>query len=215
MICRRKERLRASSSTAASCASERFMHTAGMNVSPPAVVVREARTSSAGLKLHARVSIAFEVRGAWDPRTGAIRTIAPWTKDYDAGSPPTSWARQFDVSNWGLLSAWINGRQVGGAVLAWRTPGLDLLERREDRVVVWDLRVAPEQRSAGVGRVLWDACEAWARRREAVELLVETQDTNPRACRFYAARGCRLAAANDDVYLEFPDELQLLWVKPL
>jgi GNAT superfamily N-acetyltransferase len=191
------------------------MHTAGMDDGRPQVVVREAPATIAGLKLHARVSIAFEIRASVDPRTGATRAIDPWVKDYDRGSPPTSWATQFDVARWGLLSAWINGRQVGGAVLAWRTPGLDLLERREDRVIVWDLRVAPEHRGAGVGRVLWEGCEAWARRRGAVELLVETQDTNPGACRFYAARGCRLAAANEDIYLEFPDELQVLWVKPL
>jgi hypothetical protein len=45
--------------------------------------------------------------------------------------------------------------------------------------------------------------------------MVETQNSNAAACRFYARQGCVLLAANRGAYVELPDEIQLLWYKEL
>ena len=153
-----------------------------------------------------------------DPHTGADRPVeVPWGKDYDAlpGNHPTAWASRFDLSSWGLLSAHLDGRLVGGAVVAFRTPGVDLLEGRDDLAVLWDLRVAPDARRTGVGRALFAAAATWARSRGARELKVETQDLNVAACRFYAAQGCALARVDPSAYPDLPGEVQLLWVLAL
>src|SRR5882672_953779 len=54
----------------------------------------------------------------------------PYVKDYDSINEegPTQWARQFDMSNWVLFAARAEGRRVGGAVVAFGTPGLNMLE---------------------------------------------------------------------------------------
>ncbi len=65
----------------------------------------------------------------------------------------------------------------------------------------------------GGAAVAYDSPDAIAHGRR--ELTVETQNTNAPACRFYARRGCRLAAANPGVYAEAPHEIQLLWFKDL
>ena len=141
----------------------------------------------------------------------------PWRKDYDAlpHNHPTAWASRFDLSSWAFFSAHLDGRLVGGAVVAFRTPGVDLLEGRDDLAVLWDLRVAPEVRRTGVGRSLFAAAAAWATNRGASQLKVETQDVNAAACRFYAARGCELAAVDRSAYPDLPGEAQLLWVLAL
>ena len=46
-------------------------------------------------------------------------------------------------------------------------------------------------------------------------LKVETQHVNVAACRFYGRRGCTLGAVHRDAYPSLPDEIQLLWYKPL
>ncbi len=81
----------------------------------------------------------------------------PWFKDYDAeeGEGPTRWLRQFDTSNWGLLAAYDGVDKIGGAVIAFRAPEVDMLEGRDDLAVLWDIRVRPENRSAGVGSALF------------------------------------------------------------
>jgi len=172
----------------------------------------------------ARIPIAFEVRSLLDVSEeggGFVLTerglAVPRVKDYDAigGEGPTRWADRFDLSNWGFLLARVDGRPVGAAVVAFDTPGVDMLEGRRDLAVLWDLRVAPDARGQGVGSALFRAAEAWARARGCTQLKIETQNINVPACRFYAGQGCVLGAANRSAYPELPDEIQLLWYKDL
>ncbi|MDP6982954.1 MAG: GNAT family N-acetyltransferase [Candidatus Latescibacteria bacterium] len=141
----------------------------------------------------------------------------PYVKDYDVikGEEPTRWARRFDVSNWGILSAHIDGQRVGGIIMAWNTDGFSMLEDRSDLAVIWDVRVDDAARGQGVGRTLSGAGEQWARERGCKWLKVETQNINVDACRFYAKMGCHLGAINQHAYEDLPDEVQMLWVKQL
>jgi phage shock protein A len=91
----------------------------------------------------------------------------------------------------------------------------EVLERRADLAVLWDLRVAPALRGRGVGAALFRAAEAWALARGASWLKIETQNVNVPACRFYARRGCTLGAIHRFAYPALPEEAQLLWYKPL
>jgi GNAT superfamily N-acetyltransferase len=187
-----------------------------------AVDVREE--SPAALPEFARIPISFEVRSVLDVAddvSGFVlteRTLdVRWVKDYDAisGEGPTRWAHRFDLSRWGFLSARLDGSLVGAAVAAFDTPGVDMLEGRRDLAVLWDLRVTPEARGQGVGSTLFRAAEEWARARGCTQLKIETQNINVPACRFYAAQGCVLGAANRSAYPDLPDEIQLLWYKDL
>ena len=171
------------------------------------------------------VPIRFTVHATLDARarpTGGYelteRLVAPaWEKDYDAirGEGPTRWARRFDVSRWGVLVAWQAGERVGGAVVVVDTPGVEMLERRLDLAVVWDLRVHPEWRGQGVGTQLLRAAEEWSRRRGKAELKVETQNINAPACGFYRQRGYELRTVDPAAYPTLPGEVQLLWYKRL
>lgn len=181
----------------------------------------------AALAEYARISIAFEVSMVFDiaetshsPREFVLterRLDAPYVKDYDAieGEHPTQWAKLFDVTNWGLFAARMEGRCIGGAVVAYDTPGLDMLEDRGDMSVLWDIRVAPEARGKGVGSALFRAAEAWSKTRGCRQLKVETQNINVAACKFYARQGCVLASVRRFAYRWLPDETQLLWYKDL
>jgi ribosomal protein S18 acetylase RimI-like enzyme len=142
---------------------------------------------------------------------------APYAKDYDAikGEGPARWADHFDTSNWALMCARKDGTRAGGAVIAWSTPGVHMLEGRDDIAVLWDIRVAPAQRGAGVGSALFRASESWARARGCDWLKIETQNINIAACRFYRKMGCALRAIDRFAYPELPDEVQLLWWKAL
>jgi GNAT superfamily N-acetyltransferase len=188
------------------------------------VEVTEAPASA--LAELARIPISFEVRSVFEVEDASEgdgfvlteRSLAtPWVKDYDAidGEGPTRWAQRFDLTHWGFLAARADGRLVGAAVVAFDTPGVEMLEGRRDLAVLWDLRVAPEARGMGAGAALFRAAEAWARARGCTELKIETQNINVPACRFYAAQGCVLRAANRSAYPDLPDEIQLLWYKKL
>jgi len=186
------------------------------------VRVDSAAPGRAGLAGYAEVPIAFQVRSEFDVREegGKVvleeRAVEPWTKDYDAdGERPAEWAEHFDVSGWMLFVAWSGDRRVGGAAVALRTPGLEMLEGRDDLAVLWDLRVDPAARGHGVGAALFRAAEGWAREAGCRELKVETQNVNVPACRFYARQGCTLAGARRGAYPALPREVQLIWRKAL
>lgn len=181
---------------------------------------------AAGLAEYGTVPIAFWVRSRFrvEPVRGGLgglalveEQVAPYLKDYDGfrGEGPSGWSDTFDLSRWAILSAFEGPRRVGGAVVAWNTPAVHMLEGRDDLAVLWDLRVHPEHRGLGIGRQLFDSAVTWARGRRCRRFKVETQNVNVPACRFYAGRGCELGATNSHAYGDASDEVQLLWYMDL
>jgi streptothricin acetyltransferase len=179
------------------------------------------------LPAYSLVPISFEVRAVLDVEVvdqglgGFVLTErkneTPYVKDYDAlpGAGPTRWAARWDISNWGVISAFVNGSRVGGCVVAYDTRGVDKLEGRKDIAALWDLRVHPDYRRKGIGSRLLQAAVAWARKRHCRLFKVETQNINVPACRLYANEGCVLGLVNRYAYEEFPGEVELVWYKQL
>ena len=137
----------------------------------------------------------------------------PYVKDYDdtEDQRPVRWLRRWDISNWAVFAALDDGVRIGGAVVAWNTTDVDMLEGRDDLAVLWDLRIRPERRGQGIGSRLFAHAVRWARERGCSQLKIETQNFNVRACKFYAARGCHLGGVHPNAYREYPNEVQLLW----
>jgi GNAT superfamily N-acetyltransferase len=189
------------------------------------ITIDVAGLSDDALVEYARIPIAFEVRTilevAGDHRHNTFHLSerpagTVYVKDYDAhADSPTQWPARFDTSRWALMIARIEGGCVGGTAVAYRTPELDVLEGRSDLAVLWDIRVLAQNRRQGVGAALFGAAQAWAVARDCRQLMVETQNINVAACRFYAQRGCVLRAVRPGAYPECPDEVQLLWYKDL
>lgn len=190
--------------------------------SPP-ITITILEESADQLDAYGRVSIAFRVEsrlrvdlvgGGLGGIQLVVEKVDPaYVKDYDliSGEGPGNWAERWDISRWGILAAFSGAERVGGAAVAWDTPGVDMLEGRRDLAVLWDIRVAPEFRGRGVGRRLFAAGVQWARAKGCRTLKVETQNINVPACRFYARHGCALGAITRWAYPDLPDEVQLMW----
>jgi GNAT superfamily N-acetyltransferase len=172
---------------------------------------------------YARVSIAFEVRDVFDcigdttaPGGVALskrRLEHSYIKNYDAfaADHPTQWPARFAGKRWTLLLAYVDGALGGGAAVALDAP----IHEEAEHATLWDIRVSPHVRHAGVGTALFHRAEEWALQHGCRALEVETQNINVPACRFYERQGCLLRAANRDAYPEAPDEVQLIWRKTL
>jgi streptothricin acetyltransferase len=185
------------------------------------VAVEVVDEQVSALPEYQKVPIAFRVESKFDivpidSGLGGIRfietAVAPYVKDYDAKEDgrPSQWPKRFDMSHWGIMSAFSGTQRAGGVAVAWKTPQLDLLERREELVWLWDLRVHPDYRGQGIGHLLFEHAVAWARVRRCSRMVVETQNINVAACRFYARQGCELRGMNRYAYKE-SDEVQLIW----
>lgn len=140
------------------------------------------------------------------------KPLAPAWKDYDfPDNAPHKLVDAFDLSQWQIIAAYDGEKRIGGALIAFNTPGIHMLEGKSDLAVIWDIRVAKTHRGMGVGSQLVEACKKWARDRECHTLKVETQNNNVSACRFYASMGGTLSNLNMNYYADFPDEVQLIW----
>ncbi len=177
------------------------------------------------LEAYGSIPIAFEVRSILRVNCVGINGLgglslreeevaSPWVKDYDCDEGPVRW-RRWDISHWGILSAFIENKRVGGAVVALNTPNMNFLEDRNDHAALWDLRVVPELRGHGIGKKLLQSSLNWARQRSCVLMKIETQNINVPACRFYASQGCQLGTVRRFAYTDYPDEVQLIWYKSL
>jgi GNAT superfamily N-acetyltransferase len=189
------------------------------------LVIREEPIGD--LRGYEHVSIAFEAKRMLEVLTvdgglgGLIfqerQVEPPLRKDYDSipGHSPLEWSKRFDLSRWGLIGARLNGERIGGAVIAFNTPEVAMLEGRHDLAILWDIRVAPENRRHGVGSALFRAAESWALVRGCRQIKTETQNINVDANKFYARQGWCLGVVNRFAYEDYPDEIQLLWFKDL
>jgi GNAT superfamily N-acetyltransferase len=115
----------------------------------------------------------------------------------------------------GLLTVLDKDRLIGGAVIAYQSEDVLMLEGRRNMIAIFDIRVHPSNRRMGIGRLLFAEANRWAKSRRCTSMKIETQDVNVSACRFYAAMGCELGAINRRVYPSLPEETQLLWYKKL
>ena len=151
--------------------------------------IEVAEASVAALSEYARVPIAFTVDRVLDvmsraqsPREFVLserRLEVPYERDYDAiaGEGPLQWERHFDLSKWALFVARLDDRIVGGAAVAFDTPGVTILEGRRDLAVLWDIRVAPDMQHRGIGSALFPEVQTWAQRHGCRQIKIETQNT--------------------------------------
>jgi len=184
----------------------------------PALEIREEPFTE--LQRHITIPNRFETWSVLDIRDANSgfelrerRRDPIFRKDYDSIENPLEWPKRFDVSNWSLIGAFDVTGRVGGAICAFDTPDIDMLEGRSDLAAMWDLRVSPAAQRRGVGSALFRAVEAWASAKHCKEVKVETQNVNVAACRFYAKQGCQLRQVNYHAYPDLPDEVQLIWRK--
>jgi len=171
---------------------------------------------------YANIPIAFMVRSIFqielvDGGLGGMSMLEvpvehPYIKEYDSEESPEDWPKKFDIANWGFFLAKADQRPVGAAAMAFDTTGVFMLEGRRDLAVLWDIRVCPEYRGAGIP--LFRQAAKWSRERGCTQMKIETQNINVPACRFYQRMGARLGEIHRYGYVAVPavsHEVMLNW----
>ena len=179
---------------------------------------------------YSKIPISFEVgsvlsiellNDGWKGLIFKEESVTPsYIKDYDKlkGEGPTRWPKRWDISNWGLFLARKGEIPVGGAVVAFKTPELNMLAGRDDLAALWDLRIHPDYRRSGVGTKLFTEAAKWSKGKGCRQLKIETQNVNAPACKFYARQGCHLGEINRYAYVDDPSvapETVLIWYPDL
>jgi streptothricin acetyltransferase len=101
------------------------------------------------------------------------------------------------------------------AYLDGRVAGQLFLHRNWNRFAwIDDIGVDIQLRRQGIGRALMSHAEEWARKNGFPGIMLETQDTNVKACRFYESNGFVLGGLDTHLYHaadRYREEIALFW----
>ncbi len=139
--------------------------------------------------------------------------VKPYWVDYDAerGRGPERWLDRWDIRNWSVISAFHKDERIGGAVVAFDTPGVHMLDGRSDVAALWDIRIRPDHRKGGLGTAIFQECITLARTKKSRFFKIETHSYNIPACKFYAKQGALLGNIEKMVYEENPHHYRMIW----
>lgn len=136
--------------------------------------------------------------------------VSDFYKDF--GKKVNHWKEMFDLTNWKFFAAYNeNNEIIAGCTVATKTNNCNMLEKRDDLALLWDIRVSNEYKQKGIGQQLFNMAKDFAKSKGFKQLKVECQNTNPAAVNFYHKQGMKLCAINEYAYKDYPDEVQLLW----
>jgi len=140
--------------------------------------------------------------------------VEPFVKDLADYERATGLAERFDISHWAYFMAFDGDLPVGGVMVAAETPGVHMLAGRNDMSVLWDIRVDDRYQNQGVGTRLFNLAVKWSEAKGYKQMKIESQNNNPRACRFYRKQGAVLSMIDEHAYYLEPEvrhEVQLIW----
>lgn len=97
---------------------------------------------------------------------------------------------------------------IGGCITVTNSPMCNMQRDDIKNAVLWDLRIHPDFQNCGLGEMLINVAKDYAKKRNCKNLLIETQDNNPKAINFYLKHGARLIETNKNAYQKEINEIQ-------
>lgn len=140
--------------------------------------------------------------------------VKPYIKDLGKYERAAAYENEFDITNWRFYMAFDGDDPVGAMTVAGTTEGLNMLYGRKDACVLWDIRVADAYKHSGIGQKLLDMGIAGAKKDGYCQMIIECQNNNVPACRFYQKQGAVLSKIDMYAYYldtEIKDEVQFIW----
>ena len=140
--------------------------------------------------------------------------VEPYIKDLSGYECATEYEKEFDITNWRFYIAFDGEIPVGAMTVVGKTEGLNMLYGREDACVLWDIRVADAYKHNGIGQKLFDMGVVNAKKDGYQQMIIECQNNNVQACKFYQKQGAVLSKI--DMYAYYFDsdaknEIQFIW----
>ena len=178
-------------------------------------------------ELYDKISMNVDVRSELQLRriNGVLGGIAfdevpvtPYVKDLAKFERATEYEKEFDISTWLFFMAFDDDKPVGALTLAGPTPNLYMIVGMKEACVLWDIRVDDKYKHQGIGQKLFDQAKSVAQEKGYKKMIIESQNNNVTACRFYRKQGAVIAKIDTNAYCSeqgLENEIQLIWTLDL
>lgn len=140
--------------------------------------------------------------------------VDPYVKDLSVYERACDLEEMFDLEKWRFYMAFDGEVPVGAVTVAGTTKDLNLLGGMPGACVLWDIRVADKYKHQGLGQKLFDLAKTGACADGYKKMLIECQNNNVTACRFYRKQGAELTKIDMNAYCAeegLEDEYQFIW----
>ena len=140
--------------------------------------------------------------------------VKKYIKDLSKYEIACEYEQSFDISNWVFFMAFDEDIPVGAVTIVSKTDNVNMLEKRNDISVLWDIRVADDYKHKGIGQKLFDKATKWSRQQGFIQMKIECQNNNVPACKFYHKQGAILCKIDEYAYLldeSCKGEIQFIW----
>lgn len=140
--------------------------------------------------------------------------VEPYVKDLSVYQRASDYEKQFDITSWRFYMAFDGEKPVGAMTVTGRTKGMNMLYGREDACVLWDIRVSDDYKHRGIGQKLLDMGISGAKADGYRQMIIECQNNNVPACKFYKKQGAFLSKVDMYAYYldaDIKDEIQMVW----
>ena len=140
--------------------------------------------------------------------------VTPHVKDLSKYERAVEYEKMFDISTWRFYMAFDGEVPVGAMTIAGPTNGMNMLGERTAACVLWDIRIADEYKHMGIGQKLLDLGIAAAKDDGYRLMIIECQNNNVPACRFYRKQGAVITRIDTKAYDSEPEitnEVQFIW----
>lgn len=141
-------------------------------------------------------------------------SVEPYIKDLSIYEHAIEYENEFDITNWRFYMAFDDDIPVGAMTVAGKTEGLNMLYGRKDACVLWDIRVSDTYKRIGIGQKLLDMGVLNAKKDGYQQMIIECQNNNVQACKFYQKQGAVLSKIDMYAYYlepEIRNEIQFIW----
>lgn len=167
--------------------------------------------------MNVNVNSEFKVERIYNGLGGFILKevqVEPYIKDLSIYERATEYEKEFDITNWRFYMAFDGDIPVGAMTVAGKTEGLLMLYGRQDACVLWDIRIADTYKRKGIGQKLLDMGVLDAKKDGYRQMIIECQNNNVQACKFYHKQGAVLSKIDMYAYYSEPEvrnEIQFIW----
>lgn len=143
-----------------------------------------------------------------------IKPVEPFTIDMNLEEDLNEWLTLINFNASKIFGIEHEDSLIAGAIIITDSKAINMLKIIPNSACLWDIRVSKAYQGKGLGKKLFNACIHFAKERNVDTIIIETQNNNPNAIKFYESMGAKLYQVNPNHY-EGLSEDQLLFVYPL
>jgi len=141
--------------------------------------------------------------------------IKPFSIDMTTDESTSLWKNILNEEKTQILCFVDNGKLIAGSITVTHSPKVNMLKGDMKNSVLWDIRVHPDYQRLGIASKLFEESVIFSKNQHCTNMLIETQNNNPKAINFYIKHKAVLLEENKDVYQKELNETQLIFIKKI